>query len=81
MKHIRRQRSVKAARLQMLDVAIGDTVIVHIRGKEIPCVVRMCNTNLCMHCVLLREGCMMFRGSWTDDKDRKGFIPLEDTVE
>lgn len=82
MKHIRKQRNIKEARLQMSGVATGDTVIVHIRRREIPCVVRMCNETLCVPCVLLHEDCLQFRGKWDDGiKNMKSFIPIEDVVE
>ena len=81
MRHIKRQRTLKEARLQMSDVAAGDTVIVHIRRKEIPCMVRICKDTICSSCVLVHEDCLQFRGSWMDDENRKAFVPAEDAVE
>ena len=77
MKHIRKQRSRCKADVQMEGVKEGDIVTVHMKRKEIPCVVRVCGYTMCSSCLLRYDSCMLYRG-WSCPK---AFIPIEEAVE
>ena len=78
MKYIRRQKSVAAARKQMVGIHNGDPVIVRAEEGDVLCVVGSCRATPCIQCVLVPSNllCRRFRGARLTS-----FIPVEEVVE
>ena len=82
MKIIKRQNSIRAIEKQMAGVLYGDTVIVRLKTKDIPCVARQCIDTRCEDCVFSRVDCTRYRGmSVLGVTTGMSFIPIEGIVE
>lgn len=82
MRHIKKRMSSEMAAQQRSRVRYGDTVIVHLKTKEIPCVVSWCRDTGCDACVLCQEDCSKYLGKYVFGVSTgMSLIPIEETVE